>query len=127
MTWTVNSLVDQAACNAIAALFNGGSARLTDSGASELAAPAFNGTAFGSASNAHPSVAAANAFTGDASFTPGTIANIAFRNSGGTTLISGTVGVGSGDFQVSDNVIPGSGVSYVSLSALNLTVSMSGA
>lgn len=127
MAWTVNSLVDQAACSAIGALFNGGSVRLTDSGASELAAPAFNATAFGTPTNAHPSVAAANAFTGDASFTAGTIANIAFRNSGGTTLISGTVGVGSGDFQVSSADIPGSGVDYVSLSALNLTVSMAGA
>lgn len=124
MAWTIANEVRKAALDGITALFNGGVARLTNAGASELAAPTFNATAFGAATTASPSVATANAFTADSTITSGTIANIDFRTSGGSSRISGSVGVGSGDFQVTDNVIPGTATS-VTLSALTFSLSLS--
>lgn len=107
MAWTVSNLVKAAALDGLCALFNSGQIRLENSGSSELATPTFGATAFAAASNASPSAAASNTITADSSsITAGTIAFIDFRTSGGSSRLRGSVGVGSGDYQVSDNVIP---------------------
>jgi hypothetical protein len=124
MALTIANEVRKAGLDGIAALFNGGQFRLLSSAPAELAMPTFNATAFGAATTASPSVAAANAFTADSSITAGTIATFDMRTSGGSSRISGTVGVGSGDLQISDNVIPGSATS-VTISALNMSLQLS--
>ena len=111
MAWTIATAVNKAALDGITALFNGGSVDLSSSAPAVLANVGLNATAFGGGTTAAPSVATAGATTPDTTVTAGTIVSIAFKNSGGTSLISGSVGVGSGDFQVSDNVIPGSATS----------------
>jgi hypothetical protein len=106
MAITVANEVKKAALDGICAIFNGGQFRLDTSGDAELATPTFNATAFGAATTASPSVATANAFTADATPTAGTIAKFLLSTSGSALRINGSVGVGSGDLQVSDNVIP---------------------
>lgn len=113
-----------AALNGMTALLNGGTFRLLTSGSSELAAPVFNATAFGSATTANPSVATANAFTADTSITPGDIGLFELRTSGGSTRVSGTVGVGTGDIQVSSVTIPGTATS-VTISGMTISFSLS--
>jgi len=116
MPWTVANEVRAAALNGICALFNSGQIRLENSSSAELATPTFGSTAFGSATNASPSVATSNAITADTtSITAGTIAFIDFRTSGGASRLRGSVGVGTGDYQVADNVIP-SGTTSVGIS-----------
>lgn len=112
-----------AALNGMTALLNGGTFRLLDAGASELAAPVFNATAFGAATNANPSVATANTFTADSSITAGTIASFELRTSGGSTRVSGSVGVGTGDIQVSSTTIPGTATS-VTISGMTISFSL---
>jgi hypothetical protein len=88
------------------ATLNGGSIQLLTAGDVELAAPTFATPAFGAATVASPSVAASGAITADASVTAGTFTKFAMRTSAAATRVSGSVGVGSGDIQVSSNVIP---------------------
>lgn len=93
------------------ALLNSGQFRLLNASDAELANLAFGSTAFAGASTASPSVAGSNAITADTGITAGTITKFELRTSGGANRITGTVGVGSGDLQVSDNVIPGTATS----------------
>jgi hypothetical protein len=60
--------------------------------------------------------------TADTSVTAGTITKFLIRTSGAATRINGSVGVGSGDLQVTDNVIP-SGATEVSCSG-GITLSL---
>lgn len=92
-------------------LLNSGQFRLLTAADGELANLTFGATAFAGASTASPSVALSNAITADSSVTAGTITKFELRTSGGSNRITGSVGVGSGDLQVSDNVIPGSATS----------------
>jgi hypothetical protein len=124
MAWTFSNLARKAAADGIAALLNSGTVLLSTSGDVELAVPTFGATAFGAATNASPAVATANAFTADSSITAGTIGKIALRNSSAVAIMSGTVGVGTGDFQVADAVIP-SGATSVNITSLTLSVSLS--
>lgn len=107
MALTIASEVKQAALNGITALFNNGLFVLQEAGPAELATLTFGATAFAAASNASPSVAVSNAIGSDASPSAGTITLFQLQTSGAAVRINGTVGVGSGDLQVSDNVIPG--------------------
>lgn len=110
MALTIATEVKQAALNGITPLLNSGTFQLTNTAGgagAELAALVFGATAFAAASNASPSVAASNAITADTSVTAGTILGFNLRTSGAANRISGNVGVGSGDLQVTDNVIPG--------------------
>jgi hypothetical protein len=93
------------------ALLNSGQFRLLTAADAELANLTFNSTAFGAPTTASPSVATSNAITADASVTAGTITKFELRTSGGATRISGSVGVGTGDIQIADNVIPGTATS----------------
>ena len=111
MAISVANEFKKAALDAGLALLNSGQFRLLTALDVELANLTFGATAFAGASVASPSVAVSNAITADASVTAGTIAKFEFRTSGGATRISGSVGVGTGDLQISDNVIPGSATS----------------
>jgi len=93
------------------ALLNSGQFRLLTSADAELANLTFSSTAFGTPTTASPSVATSNAITADASVTAGTITKFELRTSGGATRLSGSVGVGTGDIQIADNVIPGTATS----------------
>ena len=93
------------------ALLNSGQFRLLTAADAELANLTFGSTAFGTPTTASPSVATSNAITADASVTAGTIAKFELRTSGGATRISGSVGVGTGDIQIADTVIPGTATS----------------
>ena len=124
MALTISNEVRKAALDGIAALFNSGLFKLDTSGDAELAKPVFNATAFGAATTANPSVATANAFTADTGITAGTIAKFLLQTSGGSTRINGSVGVGSGDLQVSDNVIPGD-ATEVTVASFQLSLSLS--
>lgn len=112
----------KAALDAICALLNSGQFRLLTSGSSELANLTFSSTAFAAASPASPSVAVSNSISADNSITAGTIANFELRTSGGATRLSGTVGVGTGDLQVSDTVIPGTATSVSCPGGLTLSL-----
>lgn len=100
-----------AALNGITALLNSGQFRLLTSADAELANLTFASTAFGAATTASPSVATSGTITADSSVTAGTVAKFELRTSGGSNRITGSVGVGSGDLQVSDTVIPGTATS----------------
>lgn len=93
------------------ALLNSGQFRLLNASDTELANLTFASTAFGTPTTASPSVATSNSITADSGITAGTITKFELRTSGGSNRITGSVGVGSGDLQVSDNVIPGSATS----------------
>jgi hypothetical protein len=121
MALTIANEVKQAALNGITALFNGGNFVLQATGPTTLASLTFNATAFASASLASPSIASSNSITPDTTVTPGTVTLFRLETSGGLVRINGTVGVGSGDLQVSDNVIPG-GATQVSSAGINLSL-----
>ncbi len=93
------------------ALLNSGQFRLLTAADAELANLTFGSTAFGTPTTASPSVATSNTITADSGITAGTIAKFELRTSGAALRISGSVGVGTGDLQVSDNVIPGTATS----------------
>jgi len=111
-----------AALNGITGILNSGQFRLLTSGSSELANLTL-GT-FASATTASPSSATCASITADSTVTAGTIALFELRASGGSTRISGSVGVGSGDIQVSDNVIPGTATSVSCPGGLTLTLQL---
>lgn len=121
MALTIANECKKAALDAITALLNGGNFVLQAAGPTTLASLTLNATAFGAATTASPSVAASNAITADTTVTAGTITLFRLETSGAAVRINGTVGVGSGDLQVSDNVIP-SGATQVSSSGLNLSL-----
>jgi hypothetical protein len=113
-----------AALNGMHALLNSGSFRVLTSADAELASPTFASTAFGAATTANPSVATAATLTPDNSITAGTFTKFEMRTSGGSNRITGSVGVGSGDIQVADNVIPGTATSFT-IAGLTIALSMS--
>ena len=122
MTISVANECKAAALAGICALLNSGQFRLLTSADAELANLTFGSTAFGTPTTASPSVATSNAITADSSITAGTIAKFELRTSGGATRISGTVGVGTGDLQVSDTVIPGTATSVSCPGGLTLSL-----
>lgn len=121
MTVTVSNAAKKAALDAITGLLGSGSFRVLTSGDAELAAPTFASTAFGAATTASPSVATAAALTADTSITAGTFTKFEMRTSAPANVITGSVGVGSGDIQVADNVIPATATSF---NITGLTISL---
>jgi hypothetical protein len=109
MALTVANECKKAALDGITALIT--KIRLDSAADAELAILPLS---WGAATTASPSVAVGTATT-DTSVTAGTITKFLLRTSGDANRITGTVGVGSGDLQVSDNVIP-SGATQVSSS-----------
>ena len=111
-----------AALAGITALLNSGQFRLLTAADAELANLTFASTAFGTPTTASPSVATSNTITADSSITAGTVAKFELRTSGGANRISGSVGVGTGDLQVSDTVIPGTATSVSCPGGLTLSL-----
>ena len=125
MAISVANECKKAALDAICALLNSGQFRLLNGSATELANLTFGSTAFGAATTASPSVATSNTISADSTITAGTIASFELRTSGGATRISGTVGVGTGDLQVSDAVIPGTATSVSCPGGLTISLQIS--
>ena len=111
MAITIANECRKAALDGITGLLSGGNLLLSTSADAELAVLPISWAA---ASTASPSTAVGSATT-DTSVTAGTIAKFAFRTSGNAVRINGSVGVGSGELQVTDNVVP-SGATQVSSS-----------
>lgn len=110
----------KAALDGITSLLTGGNIWLATSGDAELAVTPIS--SIGAATTASPSVAVLT-MGNDTSPTPGTIAKFAVRTSGNSNRISGSVGVGTGDLQVTDNVVP-SGATEVSWVSDEFTLSL---
>jgi hypothetical protein len=121
MTISVANAFKAACLDGGAATLNSGQFRLLAT-ATELANLTFASTAFGAATSASPAVATSGTISADTSVTAGTITNFELRTSGGSNRISGTVGVGSGDLQISDTVIPGSATSVSCPGGLTLSL-----
>ena len=116
---TIANEVRKAALDGITALL--ADVRLDTSADAELAGLPLS---WGAATNANPAVATATV-TPDSSPTDGTISKFIMRNGSAATRINGSVGVGSGDWQVSDNVIP-SGTTSVSIpGGLSISLTLS--
>jgi hypothetical protein len=79
---------------------------------------------WGAATTANPAVAVGTA-TADTSVTDGTITKFIMRTAGAATRINGSVGVGSGDLQVTDNVIPSGATQVTSTGGISLSLSLS--
>ena len=111
------------------ATLNSGTFQIKNAAGAEMAALPFSATAFGTPTNANPSVATSAAITADTTYTPGTIALFALRTSTAVNRISGTVSTvaaGTGDLRVSDTVIPGGFDSVSCPGGLTLTLTMAG-
>ena len=125
MALTIANEVRKAALDGITPLLNSGRFVLQATGPSTLATLTFGATAFAAASTASPSVALSNAITASPSATAGTITLFRLETSGSAVRINGTVGVGSGDLQVTDNVIPGGTTSVTCTGSLSLSLQLS--
>lgn len=120
-TWTAPAC--KAACDAVAALFDAGSA----AGYLQFRASTtvivefdFNDPAFGAGTSAAPSVATAAGFPKNASaVAAGTMDNYRGYDSNDVQLVSGTVGTSGADFNF-DNVVIANGQT-VTLSSVTLT------
>ena len=121
MANTIQNECKKAALDAITGLLTGGDIRFDSAADAELAVLPLS---WGAATTASPSVSVGTATT-DTSVTAGTITKYALRTSGAATRINGSVGVGSGDLQVTDNVVP-SGATEVSCSGgISLSLQLS--
>lgn len=79
---------------------------------------------WGAATTASPSVAVGTA-TADTTVTAGTITKFLMRTAGDANRINGTVGVGSGDLQVTDNVIPSGATEVSCTGGISLSLQLS--
>lgn len=122
-TWA--NEMKKVALDAALALLNGGQFRLLTSGSSELASLTLGTPAFAAASTANPSVAVSNTITADSSVTPGDIALFELRTGLSATRISGSVGVGSGDIQVSSVTIPPTATSVSCPGGISISLNIS--
>jgi hypothetical protein len=124
MALTIANECRKAGLDGITVLLNSGKFVLQATGPSTLATLTFGATAFAAASTASPSVAASNAITADNAPTAGTVTLFQLQTSGSAVRINGTVGVGSGDLQVSNNVIPGTATSVTCTGGLSLSLQL---
>lgn len=125
MSLTIATQCNAAALDGITALLVGGNFQLRNN-TTPLADLPFqtSGGAFGAATNAAPSVATSTAIGSDASPVAGTINNFQLQTAGGSSRIAGTVGVGSGsgDLEVTDNVIPADATEVTCTGGLQLSL-----
>jgi hypothetical protein len=117
MAITLENNARNAACDAIAALHNGGTLEFQTSGGVEVATIGFSATAFGSAT---AGVATANALTPDSSATGGTTTQFVSKTSAAAVILTGSVGTSGTDIII-DNTVVGAGVT-VDLTSFTLTV-----
>ena len=124
MAVTLTTAARNAACNAIVDLIDAGAGAgtlelLLANATTEVATLTFSDPAFG---NANTGVATASAITSDTSATGNAAAATVakFKDSDGTEVLRCSVGIGSGDIQLSNNVIAVG--ETVAISALTVTV-----
>ena len=125
MPLVIQNEVKKAALDGVTPLFNNGFFGLNSAADAELAKLTFGATAFAAASTASPSVAASNSITADNSVTAGTITKFQLQTSGSALRINGTVGVGSGDLLVTDNVVPSNATQVSCTGGLSLSLQLS--
>lgn len=128
MALTIATECAQGALNGITATLDGGNFQLRASSTVLADLPLqTSGSAFQVASNANPSVAQSNSIGSDTSPVAGTINNFILQSASGASRIAGTVGVGSGsgDLEVSDNVIPGDATEVTCTGGLQLSLLLS--
>jgi len=123
MALTIASECDQAAMTGITGLLTGGAVRFDTAGDVEVAVLPI--ASIGASTNASPSTSVLT-LTADA--TPNddaTITKFLIRTSGAATRINGSVGVGSGDLQVTDNVVPVGATEISCSGGLTLSLNLS--
>ena len=117
MAITLQNNARNAACDAIAALHNGGTLEFQTAGGAEVATIGFAATAFGAAS---AGAATAAAMTPDDSATGGTTTQFVTKASGGSVILGGSVGTSGADINI-DNTAVSAGVT-VDLTSFTVTV-----
>ena len=117
MAITLENNARNAACDAIAALHNGGTLEFQTGGGAEVATIGFAATAFGAAVGG---VATAGTLTADTSATGGTTTQFTTKTSGAVSILSGSVGTSSADIII-DNTVVAAGVT-VDLTSFTITV-----
>lgn len=119
MATTLATTGQNAACNAIVDLLDGGTIEFLTSGDVEVATVSLGTPAFGNASSG---TATANAITSDTDATGGDMAKYATKTSGAATILSGDVTAtgGGGDFEFNTLTV-GAGAT-VSVSFYTVTV-----
>ena len=117
MAITLQSNARNAACDAIAALHDGGTLEFQTSGGVEVATVTFGATAFGAASSG---TATANSITPDTSATGGTSTQFVTKTSSAAQILAGSVGLSGTDIVIDNTVIP-AGVT-VDLTSFTITV-----
>jgi hypothetical protein len=117
MATTLEAIARNAACDAIAALHNGGTLEFQTAGSVEVATIGFSATAFGAATGG---VATANTLTADTDATGGTTTKYVTKTSGAATILTGTVGTSGADIII-DNTVVSAGVT-VDLTSYTITV-----
>jgi hypothetical protein len=125
MAVTLTTAARNAACNAIVDLVDAGSGDSTlvfyaADTTTEVATLTFATTAFGASGAVNPGEAVAAAITSDTSATGGTTTVAKFLDGDGTEVLRCTVGIGSGDIQLSNNVVAAS--ETVAITELKVTV-----
>lgn len=127
MAVTLQTSARNAACDAIVDLIDGGagagtlefktSGGTSTQGNGEVATLTFSDPAFGAAAGG---VATASAITSDTNATGGTTTQAYIYDSNGNPILSCSVGVGSGDIQLTNNVI--AATETVAITSLTVTV-----
>ena len=117
MAITLQDNARNAACDAIAALHDGGTLEFQTSADAEVATVTFSATAFGAAASG---VATANAITADSDATGGTTTKFVTKTSGAAVILGGTVGTSGTDIVI-DNTTIEAGVT-VDLTSFTITV-----
>jgi hypothetical protein len=117
MAITLETNARNAACDAIAALHNGGTLEFQTSADAEVATVTFGATAFGAATGG---TATANAIGSDTSATGGTTTKFVTKTSGAAIILTGSVGTSGTDIIIDNTVVP-AGVT-VALTSFTITV-----
>jgi hypothetical protein len=117
MAITLENNARNAACDAIAALHNGGTLLFQTSANATVATIGFSATAFGAAT---AGVATANTLTPDTNAAGGTTTKFITRTSAAATILEGTVGTSAADIII-DNTVVSAGVT-VDLTSFTITV-----
>lgn len=117
MATTLQTNARNAACDAIAALHNGGTLELQTSGGVEVATIGFAATAFGAAVTG---VATAGTLTADSSATGGTTTKYVTKTSASAPILTGSVGTSGTDIII-DSTVVSAGVT-IDLTSFTITV-----
>ena len=126
MALTIANEMRKAGLDGMCVLLNGGNLRFLTAADTEIALLPLSATAFAAASTASPSVALSNAITADTTITASTtIGKFELRTSGNANRLAGTVGVGSGDFQVTSATVPPTATEVTCTGGISLSLQLS--